>query len=548
MDVDPPFYASYAGTLLPGQSDTMSIVFDPDAAGFYDQPLTFDIEGSFEGDAAISLSGHAYDMIEGFFEDFLDSDELPPGWSSIVESTGGSAGVTIYQAGDHYNHAYSGDQCARIFNATTNDVIIMITPELANVQGGILSFYSKVPVFPEPLIIGTMYDADDHNTFEPVDTIISQDHYLQYTFTFENAPPDHHYVAFKHGMSSNFRPIMVDDVSWTEMADLPPPQNLTATDVPGDAITLLQWDAPDDAEPLGYNVYRDDNLINESMVEDTHFEDDDFQHEVTYTYHVTAIYPNGESAPSNEAEHTGDHGYRVITASAGDHGTIMPEGSISVGYGEDQPFEVAADTGYHIHALMVDEDVVDEAHGASSFEHLFEDVTENHEIHAGFAVNVYDVNYHAGEGGSISGEDHQQVAHGQDATPVEALPDADHVFDSWSDGLTDNPRTDTNISGNMEVTALFESTVHVAATDAGTLIVYPNPAGDYVKVATGPGSADSDKITGYKLYSLQGKLLLDGVLNSLSNRINLQGFSRGSYVLQLYKDEKLMQSVKIEKL
>ncbi len=98
------------------------------------------------------------------------------------------------------------------------------------------------------------------------------------------------------------------------------------------------------------------------------------------------------------------------------------------------------------------------------------------------------------------------------------------------------------------MTALFESTVHVAATNVGTLIVYPNPAGDHVKVATGTGSPDISTKTGYKLYSLQGKLLMDGVLDSQSNRINLQGFSRGSYILQLYKDEKLIQSVKIEKL
>ncbi|TVR41978.1 MAG: T9SS C-terminal target domain-containing protein [Bacteroidia bacterium] len=386
--VEPPFYADFSGTIAPGYSDTLSILFNPDHGGIFAQDLILLIDGEFTGNNVISLNGQAYEAVTGFFEDFEASAELPPGWSSIVQSTGGSAGVTIYQAGQFYNHAFSGEHAARLFNATTDDIIMLITPELAGLHNGQLSFWTKVAVFPEPLIIGSMSDASDHNTFVAYATITSLADYEQHTFTFENAPEDHVYIAFKHGTSSNMRPVFVDDVLWEEQPCLPPPENLTAQSVPGGGVIELLWDAPQNANPLGYNIYRDHQLINPQLVSETEYYDYNIEHGVNYLYYATAVYENGESDPSNEVEHTGDMGFGIIHASAGNNGSIVPEGTIFVGYGDDQVFDILADDLYYIDSLIVDGIIIHVAHGQESFSFHFENVTGEHEIHVEFATTL----------------------------------------------------------------------------------------------------------------------------------------------------------------
>lgn len=84
---------------------------------------------------------------------------------------------------------------------------------------------------------------------------------------------------------------------------LPPPSNLTAT--AGDGIVLLEWDYPDMLPDfMGYNVVRNEEIINMDLVLDPVFEDTDVENGVTYTYYVTAVYPNGASLGSNTVEVT----------------------------------------------------------------------------------------------------------------------------------------------------------------------------------------------------------------------------------------------------
>ena len=179
-----------------------------------------------------------------------------------------------------------------------------------------------------------------------------------------------------------------EERTYTVTADalfLPPPENLVAMGVPGGGTTYLEWDAPQNAEPLGYNVYRDGLLYNtEQLVYGTEFMDDDFEHGVVYEYYVTAVYVNGESGPSNVVEYTGDMGYRLIYASAGENGSIDPEGVIALDYGGSQLFVITADIGYVIDSLLVDNNLVTSATGLQQYEYLFENVVEFHDIHVEF--------------------------------------------------------------------------------------------------------------------------------------------------------------------
>ena len=71
---------------------------------------------------------------------------------------------------------------------------------------------------------------------------------------------------------------------------------------------------------------------------------------------------------------------RIITATAGDNGRITPTGDVAVPKGESKTFTITPDSGYHIKEVLVDGKSV----GAVST-YTFENVVDNHTIHATFA-------------------------------------------------------------------------------------------------------------------------------------------------------------------
>ena len=73
-------------------------------------------------------------------------------------------------------------------------------------------------------------------------------------------------------------------------------------------------------------------------------------------------------------------GTYIITASAGDHGSISPSGAVSVAAGADQPFTITANYGFHIASVTVD----NVSQGAIS-SYTFTSVTASHTITATFA-------------------------------------------------------------------------------------------------------------------------------------------------------------------
>ncbi|MDR3388588.1 MAG: hypothetical protein P4L92_16195, partial [Rudaea sp.] len=69
--------------------------------------------------------------------------------------------------------------------------------------------------------------------------------------------------------------------------------------------------------------------------------------------------------------------------------------------------------------------------------------------------NTYTLTYTAGANGSITGTTPQTVNSGGNGTAVTAVPNAGYHFVQWSDASTANPRTDTNVTANISVTASF---------------------------------------------------------------------------------------------
>ena len=101
-------------------------------------------------------------------------------------------------------------------------------------------------------------------------------------------------------------------------------------------------------------------------------------------------------------------------------------------------------------------------------------VTANIRVSASFAINTYTLTYTAGANGTITGTSPQTVNSGANGTAVTATPNAGYHFVQWSDGSTANPRTDTNVTANISVTASFAiDTFTVSAVGGPNGIITP---------------------------------------------------------------------------
>ena len=94
-------------------------------------------------------------------------------------------------------------------------------------------------------------------------------------------------------------------------------------------------------------------------------------------------------------------------------------------------------------------------------------VTGDISVTANFAINSYTLTYTAGANGTITGTSPQTVNHGASGTAVTAVPSTGYHFVNWSDASTANPRTDTNVTGDISVTANFAINSYTLTYTAG---------------------------------------------------------------------------------
>ncbi|HBI14744.1 MAG TPA: hypothetical protein DDY20_04415 [Desulfobulbaceae bacterium] len=162
----------------------------------------------------------------------------------------------------------------------------------------------------------------------------------------------------------------------------------------------------------------------------------------------------------------------ILTYTAGDHGSISGTTPQTVDHGSDGTAVTAVpDANYHF---------VQWSDGSTANPRTDTDVTGDITVTANFAINVYTLTYTAGANGSITGTSPQTVEHGADGTEVTAVPDTGFHFGQWSDGSTANPRTDTNVTGDITVTATFaidRFALNVILAGSGQGTVSSDPAG-----------------------------------------------------------------------
>ena len=154
----------------------------------------------------------------------------------------------------------------------------------------------------------------------------------------------------------------------------------------------------------------------------------------------------------------------IITATAGEGGTITPDGEVTVKAGETQTFTIAADEGWHIKDVVVNGESVGEVEtyemdAAGTIEASFEKDAVEPERH--------EVKVNAGENGTVtvSGVDQDgYVEHGKDIT-VTVKANEGYVIDSLTAGDTayadaagsTEYEFSVNVTANIEINASFKA-------------------------------------------------------------------------------------------
>ena len=138
-----------------------------------------------------------------------------------------------------------------------------------------------------------------------------------------------------------------------------------------------------------------------------------------------------------------------LTYTAGTHGSIIGTTSQTVNYSataRGTAVTAVPDPGYHF---------VSWSDGSTANPRTDILPVANVNVIANFAIGGNTLTYTAGANGAITGATPQTVNHGSAGTTVTAVPATGYSFVSWSDGTTSNPRTDTNVMMNVNVTANF---------------------------------------------------------------------------------------------
>jgi hypothetical protein len=138
----------------------------------------------------------------------------------------------------------------------------------------------------------------------------------------------------------------------------------------------------------------------------------------------------------------------TLSYSSGPNGSLTGDASQTIDHGSNgSPVTAVPATGYHF---------VNWSDNSTDNPRTDSNVTANLSVTANFAINTYTLSYSAGPNGSLTGDASQTIDHGSTGSPVTAVPASGYHFVNWSDNGTDNPRTDSNITANLSVTANFE--------------------------------------------------------------------------------------------
>jgi len=204
----------------------------------------------------------------------------------------------------------------------------------------------------------------------------------------------------------------------------------------------------------------------------------------------------------------------TLTYNTGTGGTITGTSPQIVNYGSSGTAVTAVpNTGYHF---------VNWSDSSTANPRTDTSVTANITVTANFAIDTHTLTYTAGTNGTITGTSPQTVNYGASGTAVTAVPNTGYHFVNWSDSSTANPRTDSNVTANITVTANFAIDTHSLTYTAGTGGSITAPAtsptthnyGDVVTITAVPN-------TGYHFVNWTGDVSQVANVNTASTSITM---------------------------
>lgn len=194
-----------------------------------------------------------------------------------------------------------------------------------------------------------------------------------------------------------------------------------------------------------------------------------------------------------------------INATAGPNGTIVPSGTIPVGFWESRTFAINPSFGYHVNDVLVDSSSVGQVTS-----YTFSSVMASHTISAAFSPNTYYVIATAGQNGTISPSGNVSLSFGESRnftiTPNTGFQVSSLLVDNAPVG-TVTSYSFNNVSANHTISVNFTPIVYTitaqAASQGGSVI----PNGTINVTYGGSAAFQIQPSTGNKTVSV----LVDGV-------------------------------------
>jgi len=232
----------------------------------------------------------------------------------------------------------------------------------------------------------------------------------------------------------------------------------------------------------------------------------------------------------------------TITASATSGGTIEPSGVVTVGENENQRFDFTPNTGFTLSRVLIDN--VENATALTNSYYIFNNVTEDHTIHAEFEEVIgtsYTIAASASTGGAITPSGNVTVSANEDKR-FEFTPNHNYVLSKvWIDSvenaqaLANGSYIFTNVTADHTIHAKFELIEAVPDNVFQNIQVYAFNHTIYIN------NAQQIPLSSIEIIDITGKKIYHS--NDVPSAINL-GYRKGIYIVRLASSDAVL-NVKI---
>ena len=328
--------------------------------------------------------------------------------------------------------------------ATANDGGSITPAEVTVVEGGNAEF--TISVNEGYRIVSVMVDETENVTEQLVDGV----------YTFEN-------VTANHTIAATFEAI--------------PTYTITATANEGGSINPTEVTVVEGGN-VSFTIEAATGYHIVSVIVDATTEN---EVDVT-TELVDGVYTFTNVTANHTINATFAINTYVITATAGENGTITPNDEVVVNYGATQTFSISANDGYRIMSVLVDgtEAISELVDGV----YTFTNVTANHTIAATFVsetATTYTITATAGENGTITPAGAIEVVEGENKSFTIEAATGYHIVSVMVDETenvtetviaADGVYTFENVSADHTIAAAFAIntyTITATAGDNGTI-------------------------------------------------------------------------------